>query len=122
MEKENITKVAEFFLKESGYKTGIEVAKDYIAKHLAFGTLLAMYDEKENVCAVCRWNIDTLDTATILDLYVREDYRRKNIIQNFLIAGLKKFPSVTAIKFERQKKYPGREFRIIPIRSILKGE
>jgi len=37
----------------------------------------------EEIVAVCRWNIND-DIADILDLYIKEEYRGKKIIQHMI--------------------------------------
>ena len=119
IDEKELQKIAEFFLKYSGYLVDIEIAKSYILKHYEFKTAFVGHDDEGEIIFVCRWNING-DTAEILDLYIREDYRGKKIIQQLLKQGIWVFPEVKRIKFERQKKYPGREFHTISVEKILK--
>lgn len=119
IEETELQKIAEFFLKYSRYDTDLETVKKYIQIHFDHKTAFVIKDG-EDIVAVCRWNIDDPKVAEILDLYIREDFRGKKIIQIMLERGLWLFPTVKAIKFERQKKYPGREYRTIPVEKILK--
>lgn len=114
-----LQKVAEFFLKYSTYDLDIEIVKKYILQHLEWRTIFVIKDG-EDVMAVCRWNIeDNGKTAKVLDLYVREDCRGKKVIQLLTKRVLHIFPTLKQISFERQIKYPGREFRTISINRIL---
>ena len=72
----------------------------------------------EEIVAVCRWNIND-NIADILDLYIKEEYRGKRIIQQMLQRGEWLFPQVKKIKFERFMKYGGRKSEI-PVEKILK--
>ena len=80
----------------------------------------------EEIVAVCRWNIENGEkeneqVANILDLYIKEEYRGKKIIQQMLARGVWLFPQVKKIKFERFMKYGGRKSEI-PVNKILRGK
>jgi len=80
----------------------------------------------DTIVGVCRWNIENGEkeneqVANILDLYIKEEYRGKKIIQQMLQRGVWLFPQVKKIKFERFMKYGGRKSEI-PVNKILKGE
>lgn len=114
-----LQKIAEFFLKYSTYDLDIETVKKYILQHLEWRTLFVIKNG-EDVAAVCRWNIENDGTtAKVLDLYIREDWRGKKVIQQLLERALHIFPLLKQIKFDRNK-FPNRETKIIPIDKILK--
>jgi hypothetical protein len=114
-----LEKIVDFFLKYSHYTIDRERAKEWIKLHLGWKTCFIMYDAKE-IAAICRWNIeDEGKTTKVLDLYIREDWRGKKVIQLLTERALHIFPTLKQISFERQIKYPGREFRTISISRIL---
>ena len=113
-------KILDFFFKYSQYIIGREKAGEWLKLHLKWGTIFITQDEAGEITSLCRWNIeDEGTTAKVLDFYIREDWRGKRLIQQFIERALHIFPNLKRISFERQIKYPGREFHTIPINRIL---
>ena len=88
------------FWKDFGY---YEVSFDKllwaIQEHLKYGTIETIELEGE-IIAFARFNVAT-DVATILDCVIHPKYRNKNLMRLMLIKGLKKFPYVEYIEYER---------------------
>ena len=64
-----------------------------------------MGEENGEITFVCRWNIeDEGREAVILDLILREDYRKMDFMRQILLRGLWLFPTVERISFERGYK------------------
>lgn len=123
MDDKQLTKIAKFFLDHSHYVVDIETVKQYIQKHIDYGTGFVSYDEAGEIACVCRWNIiNEGKTAEVLDLYIRKNCRGRKIIQELLRRGLQIFPGVNALQYVREIKRPGRGKVTIPVNRILKGE
>jgi hypothetical protein len=88
---------AEFIYAYSTYKDK-EKLRDRIQRHIAFKTCKVVLDKDGFVCAVCLWNIspDALE-AHVIDMVIREDYRKTDIMRWILREGLKIWP----VKFLR---------------------
>jgi len=93
--------------------------KDYIQKHIDYGTFLSVSD-KQGLTAVARWNWENKDTAWILDVIIRKDARSFYSLKGLLMLGIQRNPSCKYIKFERQGKYPGRDFRTYKVKDLLR--
>lgn len=119
MDEQVLNKIADFILKYAPQYKNKEKIKEYIKLHFDYKTAFVMFDSLNEVIGVCRWNIEG-DNAHILDMYLREDFRRKRIIQQMLYRGLQVFPYVKTISFERDIKYPARKISKIPVSRILK--
>jgi hypothetical protein len=114
-----LDKVIDFIQKYAPQYQDREKIREYTLEHFNYKTTFVGLDDNKEVTFVCRWNIDG-DVADILDLYIREDYRNKKLIQQLLQRGIWIFPMVRFIRFERNKKYPNREKSLIPVEKILK--
>jgi hypothetical protein len=90
-------KAAEFINRYATYKDQDQL-RERIQKHLEYKTCKIFLDEAAHVCAVCLWNIspDGLE-AHVIDMVIREDYRKQDIMRAVLIEGLKIWP----VKFLR---------------------
>jgi hypothetical protein len=120
LDEKSLNKIADFITKYAPQYTDREKLKEYILKHFEYRTAF-VGEENGEITFVCRWNIeDEGRTATILDLYIREDYRNKNLVKQLLAKGIWLFPMVKYIKFERFVK--GRPFRTLSVDRILKGK
>jgi hypothetical protein len=120
MDDRELDKIIDFVIKYSPHKDR-EKIKDYVLQHFQYKTAFVGFDDLGEITFVCRWNIEGR-IANILDLYIREDWRGKNLIKQLLWKGLWLFPYVRFIKFERQKKYPNRKPRLYAVVEILKKE
>ena len=117
MDEKSLNKIADFIHKYAPQYTDREKLKEYILKHFEYKTAF-VGEENGEITFVCRWNIEG-DTAVILDLYIREDYRNKNLVKQLLAKGIWLFPMVKKIKFERFVKYGGR-MRELSVDKIFK--
>jgi GNAT superfamily N-acetyltransferase len=116
--KLQLNKIVDFIQKYAPQYKDRELIKEYITLHLEYKTFFVVYDGEE-VAAVCRWNIDG-GRATILDFYVREDWRNKDLIRQLLQKGLWLFPQVMEIGFERGMRDNDKGIRFYKVSKILK--
>jgi hypothetical protein len=96
-----------------------EIPEEYITLHLAHKTCIVVYDNKDEVIAFTRWNVDG-DTACILDTVIRPDQRKTLILKSLINKGHETFPEVEYISFVRELKYPERKPRKYLIQELLK--
>lgn len=87
----------EFIYHYASYKDKDKL-RERIQKHLEYKTCKILLDEAGFVCAACLWNIsaDQLE-AYVIDMVIREDYRKTDIMWQILEAGLK----IWQVKFLR---------------------
>lgn len=90
-------KAAEFVYRYATYKD-IGKLRARIQKHVEYKTCKIVLHQDGSVVAVCLWNIspDGLE-AHIIDMVIREDYRKTDIMRQILRDGLKIWP----VKFLR---------------------
>jgi len=75
--------------------------EERLEKHLAYKTCRIILDEDGYICACCLWNIDDgTIVAEILDLAIREDYVKKDLMRRILLDGMQVWP-VKFIKYRR---------------------
>jgi len=110
---ETLNKILDFLQKHFPHYIDRNTLKEHILKHLEYKTILIVMN-KDEVIAVCRWNVKG-EVADILDLAIDEKFRKKGLIKELLHAGLKLFPYVKYLSYERQAKYPFRDKKLIPI-------
>jgi hypothetical protein len=90
-------KITDFILKYATYKEKEEL-RERVQKHLEYKTCKVVLDQDGCICAVCLWNISPDGCeAHIIDMVIREDYRRQDIMRFILREGLKIWP----VKFLR---------------------
>lgn len=99
----DIKPIVDFVVKNSPHKDK-KLIKEVIKKHIEYKTCVILFDKDNKVVAVVRWNMVGLTVAHILDLIIREDYRNKNLIKRLLLKGIKMFPTIRAITYEREQK------------------
>jgi N-acetylglutamate synthase-like GNAT family acetyltransferase len=117
---DDLDKICNFILKYSPY-TDKEKIKEFIQLHLKYKTCLIVYNEKNEIIAVARWNIlPSGKTAHILDLIIRPDYRNKGFIKKMLIKGLEIWKEVKYLCWDRLEKYPARETRMYSVEQLLR--
>ena len=119
IDEKSLNKIADFIQKYAPQYTDRDKLKKYILKHYEFKTAFVGFDNKDEVTFVCRWNVEG-DTATMLDFYIREDYRRQDLFPQLLKKGLWIFPQVKFLRYERFVKYPNKGFVVIPIERFIK--
>lgn len=90
-----------------------------INKHIEFETITTMSDEK-GLYAVMRYNLIN-ECVYILDLVVRDDMERANVIKWITAKTWHKHPHLKFFKFNRAFKYPTRPQRAYSISKLLKG-
>lgn len=117
----NIDAIADFVIKYGGRKKEErEKIKEVIKQHINYKTCIVVHD-LDGVVAVCRWNISNSGkVAHILDLIIKPEHRNKHYINRLLIKGLKIWPSVKFLEWEREIKYPNRERKYFSVEKILK--
>lgn len=106
------------FLKESGKTQGNEGLVEAILKHDEYGTHEIIWKDKE-IIAYCKYNVEG-DTCVVFDAAVKENFRFKSLLKLMLINGLKKFPYITKLRYERElkKRKDLREFSVIKFLNI----
>ena len=115
-----IQKIVRFVIKYSSYFDKDKI-KEFITLHLRYKTCIVVYDDKDNIVAVARWNISPSGTsAQILDVMVREDVRGNGILRQLICRGLRMFPTVKYLSWERETKYPDRETKYYSVEQLLK--
>jgi hypothetical protein len=97
-----------------------ELLRGIILTHIGFDTCIIDYDDKGFV-AFCRWNIFG-SLARILEVIVREDKRSPKILKKLIIKGLKMWPNVTLLQWQRGRKYPNKSYKIYTIEQLLRGK
>lgn len=90
-----------WFWRKYGYTDyHVEDLKKTIQQHLDYNTC-EVIEKNDIIIAMCRYNIDG-NNAVVIDCLVHPEYRNKKLIKLMLIKGLRKFPYVTNIKYQRQ--------------------
>jgi len=124
----DIEAIADFVIKYSPEKKGKsqyieenrEKIKEAIVKHINYKTCIILMD-LEGIAGLCRWNVsDSGTVAHILDLIIAPKYRNKRFINRLLIKGLRLYPNVKFLEWEREIKYPNRERQYFSVDKILK--
>ena len=117
----NIDAIADFVIKYGDRKEEEkEKIKEVITQHINFKTCIVVHD-LNGVAGICRWNVsDSGTVAHILDLIIKPEYRNKRYINRLLIKGLKLYPDVKFLEWEREIKYPNREPQCFSVDKILK--
>lgn len=116
----DIPKIIDFILKYSQYNDADKI-KEIVERHILFKTCIVVYDnsKEKEIAAVCRWNIsDSGKVATILDLIIKLDHRNKGLIRRILLKGLRVWPNVEYIQFEREMK-DTKGLRAYPVKRFL---
>jgi len=117
---ELLDKLTDFVQKYLPYRDR-NLIRHYIELHEGYNTIDYAIDDRGEIIGLCRWNVSKSGTVGhILDLVIRPDWRGRGLARSFLIRALKRFPKGKYLTFEREKKYPNREQRYIPIEQILK--
>ena len=89
-----------------------ETRIDIIKKHIEYGTFDCEKDEKGFRYAV-RWNISQSGTiCDVLDMCVREDLRRRDLLRYVIAKNWTKFPYMKFLRFSRALKYKQKDPKI----------
>jgi hypothetical protein len=125
----DINAIADFVIKYSpknkkGKAQYIEEDRDKIKgqviKHIQYKTCVILRD-MDGIAAVCRYNISPSGAvAHILDLIIKPEYRNKIFFKRLLIKGLRIWPQVRFLEWERLSKYPNRERKFYSVAKMLK--
>lgn len=83
-------------------------------------------DDKGNITAVCEWllfntegRIDEKgETIFIGELEINPEHRHNGCIQHFIRRGIELNPQAKRIFWFRERKYPGRGYRIYNVETI----
>ena len=123
---DEIEKIIRFVIKYGGGKfsnLNRQEFEDAIKKHLIYNTCIIVYNEKREVIAVARWNVEPSGkVASILDLIIHPDHRKQGLIRKLLLKGHLTFPEVKYIVWERRSKYPNRDERIYEMEKLLRRQ
>ena len=117
--KMDINKIVSFINLYAPHYQDKELLKECVKKHIEYKTAIILYDnpKEENIIAVCRWNIED-DTAHILDLIIAPQARKIGLIKFMLQQGLKMYPSVTQLKWQRSTRDD--KVRVFSVYRLLK--
>jgi N-acetylglutamate synthase-like GNAT family acetyltransferase len=108
------------FIQENLKYHNRKLLEEYIDEHEKYGTILFALNELGEVIAVCRWNMKENNTVgEILDLAIRDDWKRKGIAKDFINNALKRFPKATHLEFKRGVRGDER-IRKLKIDAIIK--
>lgn len=102
----DVEKIADFVYANGGdyYRMySRELLKDYITRHIMYGTFLQVSDSK-GISAVARWNMKGLTTAHVLDVVIRKDVRGIKALKSLLYIGSRHRPGVKFIMFDRDAR------------------
>ena len=97
--------IADFMIAHKPYFCRVILEND-IKKHLEYGTITILTDDK-GISGVMRFNMEG-ECCHVLDLIVRKDLERNNMIKTIAIKSWAKFPHAKFYRFERKHKYPYR--------------
>ncbi len=111
--------IIDFVVKHIKYDDRDKVA-EYIQQHIKYGTFDYAVDDNNNIIACVRFNVseDGL-TFDIFDFSVEEKWRRKGVGRDLILRGLKRFPSVKYLRFQRVIRGDAR-YKSLPIDKIIK--
>ena len=121
IKEKNIDHILDFIYKEGKglYSTLVkDRLEEAIKGHLKYGTCILIKEDKE-IIAFVRWNWIGNQTAEIIDVIIKKEYRKDNILKKILIYGVGKNPNCHYIQFGR-KKYPGRKPKLYRVYDLLK--
>lgn len=120
--EQRIDKITEFVFKNSKHPLCYEpMIREFIKKHIDYGTCMVVYNNKMEIIGVVRWNMESNDTiAHILDIILLPHKHNNNLFHWLISEGLKMFPYTKYLRWERQIKYPDRKPRIYLIDKLLK--
>jgi hypothetical protein len=111
-----IATVVDFITTHEKFKGTIDELNFLIRKHNEYETLETIWNGEELI-AYTRYNICGT-TVAVIDAIVKPEYRRKQLLKMMLLNGLKRFPQVRFIRYQRQWKKRNDD-RIFPIISFL---
>jgi hypothetical protein len=95
----------------------INELREKILKHLEYGTLTTLYDDK-GLYAVARYNLEDNGIAFIIDVGIRKDKRYSFALKELVRESWLRYPNYKYLKFERGLK--DKRVRLIPISRFLK--
>jgi hypothetical protein len=99
---------ADFIIRYATYKDKDEL-RERIQKHLAYKTCKIVLDKTGSICAVCLWNISAdQQEAHIIDMVIREDYRKTDLMRKILKEGLEIWP-VKFLRYNRDYNTDGHD-------------
>ena len=101
-------------------KNNKEIVVQAILEHWKYGTLDFLYDTNGLIYAM-RYNVSHDGrTALVLDLAVRRDKRNFKLLKFIIARNWSRWPTLTEFKFERENKYPDRDFRYYKLSKLFK--
>lgn len=108
------------FAYEFGAHKNKEELKKAISGHIGFNTFCLVRQQGTGpIIAIALFNIFK-NTAEILEVIVRPEFRNKGLLKRLMVKGLRKWPETKYFLFKRGRKYPGREQRIYNFVKVLK--
>lgn len=117
----NVVSQATTFILENSRYTDKEKIEEVIQKHIEYKTCLIVYDDNDEITAVCRWNISEDGiVAHILDVIVRKDQRNLKLLRRLIYKGFEMWPGVKYLSWERLRKYPYRKPKMYSLEQLIK--
>lgn len=114
----HLDEIVDFIIKHIGYYDRDKI-KEYIQKHIQYGTFDYAVDEKKNIIGCVRFNVTDGDIFDVFDFSIDKEWRRKGIGKDMILRALKKFPDVRYIRFQRFIRGDER-YKIMEIDKIIK--
>jgi hypothetical protein len=99
------------------YEHSLDILRWVILKHIEYGTLTTLYDEK-GLYAVARFDLEPNDIAYVIDVAIREDRRSQETLKELIRESVAHYPKLKYLRFERGLK--NKPFVTIPIKKFLK--
>lgn len=102
--KTEVSDIVDFMQEEGGeiYQGyNREELEKVIELHRNYGTFLSVSDTK-GLVAVARWNFINEKKVHILDVIIRKDARGIYSLKGLLLLGIKRYPQIEEIVYERK--------------------
>lgn len=109
-----IQEIISFWRSYGYHDITIDDLRTLIEKHLNYNTLEVIKTDK--VVGVVRYNIEG-EECHVLDTVIHPNYRNKNILKLMICRGIRKYPFVKFLVYERELKDTRK--RRIPIMTFL---
>jgi hypothetical protein len=119
----SISEIVDFVINEGNglyFEKEREQITRFVELHQQYKTLMVILDEQEKIIAVARWNIVNKSVAFVLDVVVAKQYRKPLILRQMVAEGVRRFPTITQIMFERVGKYADREAKVYSVDRLLR--
>lgn len=97
----------------------IQKLRDIIWMHWFYGTLDVVYKKNKLVSCV-RWNISPSGLmCDVLDWWVDSNENGFRLMKHLIARNWHRFPSLKYLRFKRDFKYPGQDYKIISFNKLF---